>query len=356
MDASQAFAALYRDYLRPMTPGPIILELLGASFDPEVQAPRLAEIVERDPIYSHYLQKIDILQAKVQQWREDFPEEKGTERLTRFIVVLLGSAAVRNAVMAVWINRHAGQGLPTKEGVPFLVLPKVYLKYAMTVLEYCDEYKIPHVDTAYSGALCFDWVAALMDKKGGTVKSEKRYLDELWPNAVMTARIAHELAASARRMTLSSYAFSSALLIELGKVLMAASFQKTESGAGWKEFVRHCESHGQSADAARVVLEKRKFAWTHSEAAALCAMIFPQLAPSASAIEFYLEPYFLRKSESDSYELALILSVATQLARTKAVASLNPEWKKDLAKLGIEDAQIQNALNRAVGSKDRKGK
>jgi hypothetical protein len=344
---SEAISTLYRDYLMPMTPGPMIRDLLEASFDPEVQAPRLAEIIESNPIYSSYLQKLDILQEKVLQWREDFPEdlgtEKGTERLTRFIVVLLGPAAIRNAILAIWLNRHAGLGLPKKEGVPFLVLPRVHLRYALAISDYCDDQKIANGDVAYLGGLCFDWVAALLEKKGGTVKSEKKYLEEQWPEAVKTARIAYKLAHIPKKMALSRYVFPSVLLVYLGKVLMAASHAKV-----WKDFVKHCESHGPNSRLAFQVLEHQKFPWTHADAASLCALAFPQLAPAESAIRFYLEPELLKSASPESYELALLISTAMTLSRS-GKAGLTAEDKASLGQLGISEADLTTALSRLKG-------
>src|SRR4051812_38042988 len=109
---AQALTQLYRDFLVPMTPGPVVNELLEATFRREVQAPRIAQIIESNPLYAHYLQRLDILQEKIKQWRDDSPEEKSTERLTRYIVVLMGPNAVRNAILAIWLSRHAAQGLP----------------------------------------------------------------------------------------------------------------------------------------------------------------------------------------------------------------------------------------------------
>jgi hypothetical protein len=343
---SPAISALYRDYLKPMTPGPMIRDLLTASFDPEAQAPKLAEIIESNPIYSQYLQKLDILQEKIVQWREDFPEERTTERLTRFIVVLLGPVAIRNAVLAIWINRHAGQGLPRKEGVPFLVLPRMQLRFALKISEYCDDNQVAHADVAYLGGLCFDWVAALLEKKGGTAKSEKKYLEEIFPDAVKTARIAYELAHIPEKMELSHLVFPAVLLTYLGKVLMAASFPKPSDGSmGWRDFVKHCESHGPRARLAYRILERQKFAWTHSDAAALCSLAFTELAPAESAIRYYLEPDMLRNADPESYELSLLISTATTLARS-GKAGLSADDKARLERAGISEAALTDALNR----------
>jgi hypothetical protein len=348
--AAESISALYRDYLMPMSPGSMIHDLLQASFDPEVQAPRVAEIIEKDPLYCHYLQKLDILQQKIAQWREDFPEDRSsTARLTQFIVILLGPAAVRNAVLSVWINRHAGQGLPRKKDVPFLVIPRTVLRYALSISDYCEGQQIANADTAYLGGLCFDWVAALLEKKGGSAKSEKKYLEETWPEAVKTARLAYELASLPKRMALGRFAFPAALLISLGKVLSAASFPKKPTGGmGWKEFVKHCESYGPKASLVYQLLEPERFAWTHAEAAALCAQTFPQLQPAASAIRSYLEPSVLQGLAPDAYELALLLSVATTLTQYGKTA-LSATQKEGLERLGITDAALTAVLNR--GSK-----
>ncbi len=346
---SESIAALYRDYLEPMTPGPMIRDLLEASFDPEVQAPKLAEIIESNPLYSHYLQKLDILQEKVIQWRQDFPEEQGTERLTRFIVVLLGPSAIRNAILAIWINRHAGQGLPRKEKVPFLVLPRMQLRYALALSDYCDEHQIAHSDLAYLAGLCFDWVAALLEKKGGAVKSEKKYLEEIFPEAVKSARLAYELAHIPKKMVLSRYIFPAVLLVHLGKVLMSASYGKDRSGGiGWKDFVKLCESHGPRSRLAYQVLEHQKFAWTHSDAAALCALVFSQLTPAESAIRFYLNPSMLQKADAEAYELALLMLTAMTIAKSGKNGLGSGDYA-NLAKIGITEAELSATLQRLKG-------
>lgn len=351
---SEAISALFRDYLMPMTPGPMILDLLEASFDPEVQAPRLAELIESNQLYSNYLQKLDILQEKVLQWREDFPEDRGTERLTRFIVVLLGPSAIRNAIVSIWINRYAGQGLPRKDNVPFLILPRVQLRYALAISDYCEERQIAHADVAYLAGLCFDWVSTLIENKGGAIKAEKKYLEEIWPEAVKTARIAYALAHIPQKMTLSRYIFPSVLLVHLGKVLMAASFPKGWSGSNqsWKEFVKHCESHGPRARLAYRVLEHQKFPWTHRDAAALCSFHFPQLMAAESAIRFYLEPDMLKSAAPESYELALLISTAMTLAKS-GKAGLSAEDKAGLSQIGISEAALSDALSDLKGKESK---
>lgn len=344
-EVSDALSALVRDYLAPMMPGKMISSFLEASFDPDVQAPRLAALIESNPLYAQYLQKLDILQEKVKMWREEFPEDTGTERLTQFIVALLGASVTRNAVLSIWLSRVATPGLPKKQGVPFVLIPRMQLRYALAGVEYCDENNIANSsDLAYMAGLCFDWTSALMERKGGVVKSEKKYVEELWSEALKSARVAYELSMIPKNLVLSRYAFSSTLLVYVGKALMAASFPKdpAKSGMNWKEFLKHCEGHAEHALKAQMILEKRKFALTHSEIAALCASIFPLLRPAESAIRFYQEPYLLKKSAHDGYFLGTIVSSAIELAASKSSKAM-----AGLKELRISEIDVQTALARA---------
>lgn len=353
--AADSLSALLRDYLQPLAPGKTVSRFLEASLDPDAHAPRLASIIEDNPLYSHSLQRLDILQEKIRKWREEFPEDRDTSRMTRFIAVLLGPVITRNAVLAIWLGRHSAQGLPRKAGsAPFVLVPRTQLRYALLAQEYCEENLIPEPQLAYLGGLCFDWVSLLIDRKGGAARTEKRYLEETWPQAVQASRVAFELASIPSHLKLSRHAFAACLLVHLGQVLMALSFPKDNALPGWKEFLRHCGLHGSRADAAQTLLEPRAFAFTHAEAGALCALQLSQLAPTAAAIRFYREPYLLRSSDREAFGLGAVLSAALTLARNTAEASLSSQQREWLASEGIPTEAVAVALVRASGSPSSK--
>lgn len=354
--AADSLSALLGDYVRPMAPGKTIGRFLEASLDPDSRAPRLASIIEDNPLYSHTLQKLDILRERVRKWREEFPEDRETGRLTQFIAVLLGPVNTRDAMLAIWLERHSTQGLPRKEGpTPFVLAPRARLRYALLAREYCEEHHIPDPHQACLAGLGFDWLNLLIDRKSGAARTERGYLEETWTEAVRASRVAHELAVIPAHLSLSRHAFAACLLAHLGKVLMALSFPRGGNGPGWKEFLRHCASHGAWADAAQTLLEPRAFAFTHAEAAWLCALQLPQLRPAASAIRFYREPFLLKTTEPESFALGAVLSAALTLARGSAGPPLSPAQREWLASEGIRAEAIPLALGRALGDKSRSG-
>ncbi len=349
-DSAAPFTQILQDYLLPMQPRKTVSRFLAASQHPDTPGPVLAGILEDNPLYAHYLQKIDILQEKVKKWKEEMPEDHSTARLTQFITVLLGPDSTRNAVLAIWLGRHSAAGLPRKPGDPFLLLPRRPLKFATAAGDFCEENRISEKTLAQIAALSFDWLALLIEKKGGQAKAELAYLDELWPAALKSGRIAHELAAVAGKLELSPYAFGAALQIELGRVLMALSFPKNPLGeGGYKNFLKHCDSHGARSRLAQQVLESLKFPFTHAEAASLGASVIPLLSPAEKSIQFYLEPYLLRQTDPASFALGALLSAALTLARNRPEEPLSAAQLGWLQELGIDETGLGRVRDRIGG-------
>lgn len=333
---------LLRNYLLPMHPGKTVIEFIEASFNPESQAPRLTALIESNPFYADFLQKLDILSGKLKTWQEEKAADPTGPPITQKIVGLLGPAIVRDAIIAIWMSRHAPPGLPRKNGgKPVMIAPRTQLRFASTIARYFEENNLAHGDVAYMAAVCFDWISAVI------VKGEKSYLDNTWNEAMPTARIAYELASIPKNLHLSAHAYSSTLLIHLGRVLMAASFPKTDSTGGWKDFLRSCDQHHVPPGQLRALLESRKFAFTHAEVAAMCALMVPMLQPSHQAILYHHEPYLIRRLDRDSHALAAILSAAITLGTRKKIEDLSASQKADLTALGLHNAEIQSAMTRA---------
>lgn len=350
---ADTLSALNRDYLQPMAPGGTIGRFLEASLDPDSRAPRLASIIEGNPLYSHSLQKLDILQDQIRKWREESPEDRETGRLTRYIVVLLGPVLTLDAMLAIWLERHSPQGLPRKpQAAPHVLTPRARLRYALLAREYCEGNDLPDPRLAYLAGLAYDRISLLIDCRAGAARSERNYLEETWNEAIRASRIAHELAAIPTHLLLSRHAFAACLLAYLGKVLMALSFPGSAGGPGWKDFLRHCASHGAMAETAWSLLEPRAFAFTHSEAAALCALRMPWLAPAAGAIRFHREPYLLRSSDPEGFGLGAVLCAAVTLAAARPLSPRQREW---LASEGIPEEALPRALARASGKASQKG-
>lgn len=340
---------LVRDYLAPLTPGKVLERFLEASFNTEVTSATLAKLVETNPLYAHYLQKLDILKEKVKQWQEETPKEEGTARITQFIITLLGPAVTRNAILSTWITRRAGPGLPRKDGVPFTIAPRTQLKYALVAFDYAEDNKLANRDLAYLSGFCFDWMAALVEKKGGAIKSEKKYIDEIWATAILSSRVAYELAAIPKNFKLSRYAFSATMMAFLGRFLMVVSFPKN-----WRDLVKHCGTHGPNAFLAMRILEGKRFAFTHAEAGSLCAGQLQMLKPAEPAIRFYQEPYLLKTKDPKSSELAAIVQAAIRITERGNPKDLPKDIMDNLKGL-LTAADIERAYNHAVGKKSEKG-
>lgn len=358
MDADareEALTELVRDYLGPLTPGKVLERFLEASFNKEVTPAALAKLIETNPVYAHFLQKLDILKEKVKQWQEEQGKDEGTLRITQFIITLLGSAVTRNAILSIWITRRAGPGLPRKDGVPFVVAPRNQLKYALAADDYAEENKLTHRDLAYLSGFCFDWTCALIEKKGGAIKSEKKYVDEIWGQAILASRIAYELSAIPKNFKMSRYAFAATMMTFLGRFFMVISFPKKGKDSGWRDLIKHCTSHGPNSFLALRTLEARRYAFTHAEAGSLCAGQIQLLKPAEPAIRFYQEPYLLKSKDPKSFELASVVLAAIRIAERGNAKDLPADVLANLKGL-LSSAEIERAYNHALGKSGGKPK
>ncbi len=345
-------SALLQDYLVDFSPGDTVGSFLKASADPECLAPALEEMVKSNQLYRHYLHRIDILQGKIGIWNEEDPKDHSKADKAVRILRFLGRAAVRNALVCIRLNRTVEGVLPRKENDKFLISPGKTIKYALLAQEYCESNGLAHAEIAYQAGLHYDWLATLMERKGKAAKAEKPYLEEIWATSLGYARIAYELGAIPKNFSLGKYAFSGALLAQLGKVMMALSFPQGESLTPWKDFAKKCAKAKEHEDLALLIGEKSQYPFNHAEMSSFCIQFFGVLKEIEKAIWAYREPFLIKQKESDLFVLAVVIHSAIALAQAKKYPKkkpedppLNSEQLSLLQSIGISPSHVNDIIS-----------
>src|SRR5688500_9596394 len=113
----QAFSALLRGYLQPISAGPTLQAFLKTIFDPKSTSPLIAGSIHLNQAYAHFLQKLEILkQRKENAFSEDeeAPPKEGDgkaapasrpmrdeEKELEKVINLLGKGPTRNAMVCL---------------------------------------------------------------------------------------------------------------------------------------------------------------------------------------------------------------------------------------------------------------
>ena len=129
---------------------------------------------------------------------------------------------------------------------------------------------------------------------------------------LLMARAAYKIAVQMKGKTIKheKYVFAGALLIPLGKVLMAQCFPKDRAEKSWLALQGEIDKSITMRKEAYNVIERRRFLVTHAQLAAVFVSFFIIFRPIEKAIAYYRDPYYMKKVDPALFQLANIFSLA----------------------------------------------
>ena len=338
------FSKLIEDYLQPSVLGKTMLATIKAAVDPDTRAQALVPLITDNQAYTHFLQKIDILQSRINEWNSDEAKTVNKDRvILERIFTLLGKQASKNTVACVRLNRMMGVA-PRKESERMALNPKEQLKLAIAAEDFCIDQKLAYSGMAYLGGFHYDWLTGLMNKNK-LPKDAITYVTEVWNNSFKTARIAYDLSRQLKSFKYDHYVFPAALTMNIGKVFMSIAHPKELDGKSWAIFMQEMDKFGEKKPEAMALFEKKKFPFTHNEYSAVFVSWFQILSPVEKAIYHYQDPYYLKNLDIDLYRLAAILSISSTLATVPMISGneylmLNKAQRTWLKELKINETDV----------------
>lgn len=349
--ASAVLSRLFRDYLTRLRLGATLQHALRAAADPALGAQEMARVFDGNQAYLQWLLRIEPLQKRITEWaQEEAMSKDRRETVLKRALALLGKSAVRNVVATLSLNRIAGAGLPKTEAEKLLVVPRESVKLALEAEEYCENRKIPGAHFAYEAGLHYDaWLAILNARK--ELAEAKGVFEETWKHSLRVAHFAQELAVYPKAFPHTEQCFAAGLLLNSGKLVLATLYPKSAKNS-WTAFAASVVGQDPLLDdSLRLVRERKLFELTHPEASFLVARSSGYFTTVAPALQFYPEPYFLKKTNPGLYLLATLLLAAQRLARLKSPKDpppLGPREKRELQRFGIGDKELELIVQRVL--------
>lgn len=297
----------------PCVPGETLQETMAAILNHDLYARDLTPILLRNPAYSQWVLRLDLLQTRIKEWiAESAAEKKETAIPYRLILerifTLLGKQASRNLIATIRLNRLLGT-LPRKPGDRYAALPKETLKHAIAAEEYTQARDHAYTEYDFLGGLHYDFLlAALVRAKAS--KESQNFLVQQWGESLKVAQLAYEIGADLEAFELNRFVFSSALACGLGRILMVALFPKERGEASYDGYLKSLEKRKYGRYVAHELREGKHFGIRPGELASMFVKSMRFLAPASRAIRDYQNPSRLKGWDAKSHFLANILCVA----------------------------------------------
>jgi len=333
----------YMSRLAPLLPyTPTCEEILQGFVNIDMTADKLGGILKTNPYYgAQFIRLVDSM-AK----REITPSVEAS-------VVLVGMANSRNFVLSLLLhrsvkNQHAEW---TKEG-KLKVQPSEILRACLKVEEALTEIKDPYSDLGFAAGLVWDTVAfAAQGFPGDQKKKAQPYADSLVDAAIQAGLIAQALGRGVSDFALGKYAFSTALLVPVGRVILA------HLDAGFFPLMDLFAKKTMSP-LLRENLERQKFGLDSSWLSAAVCENYPWFRPLVSALALYSSPWVAQKSDPKAaYSLAAVVRLAYAIQAEPACIEKPDDpriaqWKGSILKdFKIDPASIIKATQRFKPSK-----
>lgn len=261
----------------------------------DVNAEKLSQCIKANPYYEfQFLRVIESLSK-----REELP---GIESA----VVLLGMQNSRDLIIALQCLRAVNGGHPEwgSDG-KLKVVPKDILKYALKTEEALAGNKEGFADTAFAAGLVFDMLL-LLAREMAEDKKVAAYVDTVYNHGLRSAKVAMEMARFVPDFTYKKFAFSAALLHDVGKIALAIL------APDYLSFLEECAKKNYGR-AMRMAAERKRFGIDHAALGGLCCYSFPIFRVLERAVLFHHEP-FLLKSNRKLFLLSNVVSISTNVA------------------------------------------
>lgn len=272
------------------------LHILRAFANIDVTAMKIAQALKANSYYLHYFRRACEVRAK----REHIPSVEAA-------VVLLGMQNSRNLVIALQAYRTVKGKHPEldEKGNPVVSVDKL-LKYAIKTEELLAGDRSGYADVAYAAGLIFDLLALISEDLGDRKAKIQSYIAQTYLHGLRTAKIASELVESMPEFSFRKYLFSSCLIHDVGKVLMAIIEPEYLS---WLEEVRK----NNLPRNLRHFSETLRFGINHTDIGALVCHSFKFFRQVEKAVLQHHDPYRAR-SNKNLHDLACLISVSSNMA------------------------------------------
>lgn len=334
------------DCLARLTPGPTIHPVLRILSDPQIptslQTDLMAAHLAGNQAFVHYLQNLDLLQRMNSEWSGLGGENnsESNDEIAQRICRILGHTGARNSLLCLKMQIMLGQGLPKKAGESLRLDVAARLKFATEIEDLWLEKRWSHRYQAFIGGLHYDWLLSCLDKDKKIGRPIKGYLGEVWTQSLKIALVAQALGSLPQPFTLQEYVVPAALLMGIGRVLMAFNFPGGNGSPKWLDFQKEISKSKQGSPLRNLtlqsVVERKRFPLTHNQFSALVASSFGYFNSVIPAIQHSRECYLLKQSHPDLYVLAVVLSTAEELVLTNEVGTpqLSAERLQRITELG----------------------
>lgn len=351
--------------LRTLSPGNTLSTALKILQDPTIPSGShievLAKFLESNQAYVHLLQKIGNISRLNNDWagmEQEEPDDlqrsqdirNGLKRSLR----LLGPTAAGHAVICLASQINLRQGIPKKEGDSFVLDVEARLRYSLAIKDLWEEnnWSLPY--PAFLGGLHFDWVNAYFEKQRKFNTQIKNYFNSVWNASLKSARCAQVIGSFLPDFNYQSTVVPAALLLGVGRLLMAINFEKKSGDSPWILFEKEISQPNPDGTSVsliqRVVEEQKRFSVTHNELASMATIFSGLFTPIARAILHAPEPYLLKGTSSDLYSLSVILSVSQEVTtqNPEEIRGLHPASSRRLAEFGIREDEVIRQIRKAM--------
>jgi len=312
----------------------------------------LVDVMNTNQAYYHFMQKIEALAGRGEQWGEGENKDGGVPQIPPTnIVGLLGKSTTRNSLLALRINRLRNEGLTRKEKDSMAMSPREQLHYALYLEEFCQDNYLAFPENAFKAGLHYDWIWSLIDKDKEIPKETKAYFEEVWAEGFAIAQIAYGLGGLVKNLPHQEYVFAAGLLLPIGKIYMSMTMGKDGKTPNWKDYLAEMDKYGHRSTDYQLVTEKTKFGVTHAQYSALCMAVMGLAHPAERAVCFYMEPYFLKwaPKEKTWYPLTVLLHLAAHIRKSqnnKWAVAFSEVQGKMMKELSVKEANIPIILKK----------
>jgi hypothetical protein len=268
----------------------------------------------------------------------DQPPPSPTFRL----VHLLGMLGTRNLILALRCHRVAEGSFPIDAEGRVEITPSNLLKRALSVEEAFTRNRLEYSETAYACALAYD-LGDMLLAKVLPAKSAQPFVQKTWERGLRTALIAARLSAFVPGFPVpAKQVLAAGFFTQHGRLLMARRFP--DGKMAYPDFCEEIEGVREATPIAQALHERKTYGASQEElgAHALRYMrLFPELL---QPVRYFREPYCLKGIDRESYRFALLLWLASAMARSWKIPNdekdpIFQEWTTP----GLESLKIAKA-------------
>ncbi|MEK6705852.1 MAG: HDOD domain-containing protein [Bdellovibrionota bacterium] len=307
--------------------------ILEAFSNIDVTAERVGNVLQNNAYYEYTFFR----------FLESLLKEQRTMSLEKGIV-LVGMQNARNLIIAVQMYRSiTGKHPGWDKDQKLVIVPKEILKYAIKTEEFITSSKGQYSDTAYAAGLVFDFLAFIASGIEGLKSRLLDYIELVYKHSLRSAVVAVEVVNTLPNFGFHKYLFSSCLLHDVGKIVMAILDEN------YLGFIAEQRKH-ECPRAVRQFIEKEAFGLEHQIFSGLICHYLGVFRPVEKAVTFHHNPFLLRRS--NSFQLASMVCLATNIANNfkktdKADDPVLKAWKGiELRDFNIDLRSVMAVINK----------